>query len=261
MDKVITSTESYKCKKCGKIFKKYSILNNHVSKQVCYNLKEKTYCSICNCTFDTAKELSKHLISKEHFDMINNDDIDPISNITNLLDETKIKKLDKLDKSIDIDPYLSKKDKKDIKLNGIGTTIDINFNNGGECRLKIDSDCENDRGGNSDEHNCTSGKVIDVEPSPLPPKLNDASKKILKFIISISLQDNSINKFYNLINKLTSEHLQGIPVEIISCDDISLDIRQKYVQVMRKYREILKKKHIDKTISKDEVLKYKMLNI
>ena len=72
MDKVNNidnvATESYKCGKCGKIFKKHNILNNHISKQLCYNLKDKTYCSICNCTFDTTKGLAKHLISKEHFD-------------------------------------------------------------------------------------------------------------------------------------------------------------------------------------------------
>ena len=54
----------FKCYYCNKIFKTKNAYLNHKRMQVCYDTKDKTYCSVCDITFNSKAELDDHLLSE-----------------------------------------------------------------------------------------------------------------------------------------------------------------------------------------------------
>lgn len=66
------------CKWCYKKFTRSSQHKKHETHQICRPKSQRTYCEICNTTYDTVHEFKKHLITKSHIDKL----IQPSSNST-----------------------------------------------------------------------------------------------------------------------------------------------------------------------------------
>lgn len=246
-----------KCEKCSKTFNTSKSINEHILKQICYKKSEKSYCELCNIKFKTPRELKKHLFSKEHFDNINKINVEPIDKVSNLLnteDNKKVIRDEKILKSLEANPYLSKADIEDLSTKGNGSGIGINFNNGNDIKVKFSVDKDK-----LIEENTLKKEQEEI----ISPVLSEDQRRVIDFIINISKSDTNdkFDKFYSLIVKLKSDIFTGIPVEIISCDKISLNLRMEYVNIMRSYRrKLINKKKTSKLLS-EEINKIKSLNI
>ena len=91
--------EENACQHCNKKFKTKKSKSNHILKQICIPKEKKTYCKLCSFSGTNKQEYEKHLLSIEHINKINNIQTHKIELHHNLFD---------------LDPYLSKKEKKAV---------------------------------------------------------------------------------------------------------------------------------------------------
>jgi len=68
--------------------------------------------------------------------------------------------------------------------------------------------------------------------------------KILGFLKGLVGVEGSNSKFLVALNKLNPDDYNGLAMAIIQCDDIPILERQNYINVIRKYKELLQKKMV-----------------
>jgi hypothetical protein len=66
----IPTEDSRKCKYCEKTFKKQAQLDEHTLKQPCLKAQFKTNCLLCGIRMDTRAEYDRHIVGREHFNLV-----------------------------------------------------------------------------------------------------------------------------------------------------------------------------------------------
>ena len=72
--------------------------------------------------------------------------------------------------------------------------------------------------------------------------ITERQMKILGFLKGLVGVEGSNSKFLVALNKLTPVDYNGLAMAIIQCDEIPILDRQNYINVIRKYKELLQKK-------------------
>ena len=220
---------NFTCSLCGKKFRDEANYNNHVRKQLCVKKENKTYCDICDLVFPTRKAYLKHLISPMHYKNLKKMEIEEF--------EAPI------DDKAKVDPYLNKNDLKKLNQN-YGDGISICFKNND----LLDIQFNNESGENSEENKevIKENESIKEEENYLekPEKkiVTERQGKILTFLQKIENLPDNEKKFLHSLSKLKLEDYNGLITAIISDESISIKGKQKYIQVLKLFKQLLEKK-------------------
>lgn len=242
------------CDTCNKIFKTFNSYNKHINQQVCIENLKKTYCKICNKNFETRTDYESHTLSSSHISMINKNSFDNIIDLK--LDETY--DAQKIKNKNDLDPYLSPDEKMTLSDN----TITIYYKNGQEeeqvikekkKKTKKDSlaveineskNISHDppaRENMSPISNVSSNEDInDLEEEKHNSKLRQ--KKILIFLKKNEKNEYGDKRFLKLLNKLNLDDYTGLNNELIRDRTINVLAKQKYLQAIKTFVDLLIKK-------------------
>lgn len=230
----------YTCWLCGKNFKNENIYNAHVKKQLCVKKENRTYCEICDLVFPTRKEYLKHLISPLHYKNLEKIEIE----------EFEIP----IDDKVEADPYLNQDDIK--KLNqSYGDGISICFKNNDLLNIKFDDENQ-DQQEESEEEELEQEESKQQQKEPeheqeIEPEqkqeeekftISERQTKILIFLKKIENFQDSEKKFLQSLSKLNLDDYKGLITAIISDEYISIKGKQKYIQVLKLFKQLLEKK-------------------
>lgn len=260
----ISINNLFKCNLCNKIFKTLNSYNKHIKQQLCVKNSEKTYCKLCNETFKTRSDYEQHLLSSSHISKINN------IYLTNIIDLNQLnenKPTNKFKAKNKMDPYLNKQDINNLESN----KIIINFKNGNKkeeiiknnnkSSLVINQNVEIDETKNerlspisftsSTDSNNDIANDSEKEISSPEPEISEEDriqngilrrKKIMIFLKENEKSTTSDKKFLKLLNKLNLEDYQGLNNEIIKDKTIDVLAKQKYIQAIKTFINLLIKK-------------------
>ena len=152
-------------------------------------------------------------------------------------DVDKNKKIEK-----DIDTIINSSDARDIIRIVPPTVNNIHLHNkkyemsegsGSDIGSLKDFDCVNGAGGVGAGVNGAGAGGI-----------TERQMKILGFLKGLVGVEGSNSKFLVALNKLNPDDYNGLAMAIIQCDDIPILERQNYINVIRKYKELLQKKMV-----------------
>ena len=191
-------------------------------------------CKLCNMEYTTQIKLSKHKISKIHLDTINNIEIEPFD---------ILKKKDTLE-TYNYDPYLNKNDISKIEHSNIGDGFDITFNNTHSLNCEYDHHLK-------EPSNCNDLEVSNSGESKesFHDSITEKQSKIIDFLLKNQTHSQVSNKFFQALQKLELEHLKGLSIHIINCEDIQMLEKQKFIKIFTIYKDNLIKKQTNGTIS------------
>jgi hypothetical protein len=228
------------CKYCNKEFSNKKICDRHVKQQKCIPVHKRTYCKLCDMVFDDRESYSKHQLSEEHFAR---------------LDDIEVEKFKMPESEINlVDPFLDKKDINQIKNSSFGNGFTICFKNSDyhAVEFEIEEEGSDTASQTSDSSVQTEDIEIDVEQKfeqemeerMKPTPLTDRQVKIITFLRKLKDQENADKKFLNAINtKLQLEDFKGLNIAIISDEEISISAKQKYIQVLRVFKNKMQTKY------------------
>ena len=207
----------------------------------------KFKCVLCNLTFKSEEKLNKHKFSKIHLENINNIKIEPLVNNN---ENDKIT-------SYDLDPYLNKEDLNKLKNMDIGEGCQITFNN--ENIIKCDFNFKEEK--EEQEPEQEQKENVDIKtPSSLNPntiinnektveKPNNNFKithqktpkqiQILSFLNQNQNHPQIFNKWFQILQKISNQNLKGLIKHVVDDINIKLEIKQKLLTVVKKYKQIL----------------------
>ena len=226
--------EIYKCIHCHKEFKQLSRKNKHQVQQLCLPEKARTYCQVCDITFETVQELKNHLITKQHLETVLGEELEEVV-ITH--------------KKYDNDPYLSKEEIKTITTLDEGNEFKVNFNNNTtssisnnnnnlfETQFKptniIDIQQRIDKEDEEAKFDYQKVLMTQIEGIPLP---TDRQERILKYLAHFQNQGEKvmIEKFRSILPKFEYEDVDYLNTHIRECSLITMDAKQIYVNYMNK---------------------------
>jgi len=222
----------YTCWLCGKNFKNENIYNAHVKKQLCVKKENRTYCEICDLVFSTRKEYLKHLISPLHYKNLEKIEIE----------EFEIP----IDDKVEADPYLNQDDIK--KLNqSYGDGISICFKNNDLLNIQFDDENQEQKEPKP-EPETEPEPEQEIEPEQQQEEeeekftISERQTKILIFLKKIENLPDSEKKFLQSLSKLNLDDYKGLITAIISDEYISIKGKQKYIQVLKLFKQLLEKK-------------------
>ena len=224
--------EIFKCIHCHKEFKQLSRKNKHQVQQLCLPEKARTYCQVCDITFETVQELKRHLITKQHLEAVLGEELEEVV-ITH--------------KKYDNDPYLSKEEIKTITTLDEGNEITVNYNDNTSSRISTNNlfetsikptniiDIQNQIDKEDEEAKFDYQKVLmtQLEGVPLP---TDRQEKILKYLAYFQSQGEKvmIEKFRTILPKFEYEDVDYLNTHIRESPLITMDAKQIYVNYMNK---------------------------
>ncbi len=220
------------CPKCNRAFTSKKVCDKHILTQICIPLNRKTYCKLCFITFEDRKQYNKHVMSEEHFNRVNGIEVDKFDLPTN--------------EAHSVDPYLDKSDVEKINDLNIGDGFAICFKDDSYHQVEFDKarespeielDTEVDETSNVEEK---LKQEIDDRMNPTP--LTDVQVKVLNFLKQSSGKDNLEKNFLKAINQIRIEDYKGLSTAIISCECIPILEKQKYIQTIRLFKQLLEKK-------------------
>ena len=227
----------FKCYYCNKIFKTKNTYLNHKRMQVCYDTKDKTYCSVCDITFNSKAELDDHLLSEDHYNCINNLTVIPITKRTRDINR--------------LDPILNNQDIKKINTVDIGSNIIFVYNNDEVEKQKITVSNPLLNNINSNSSLNSNNDIIKEDVSINNNSNNDNAKnnnnierqnKIITFLINNAEETDNTKKFLQLLNKLNLEDYNGLNNAIIKNSDIPVLAKQQYIKTIQTFIKLLIKK-------------------
>jgi hypothetical protein len=256
LDLKIKKLTPYKCEVCEKAFENETILKGHMVKCFLVNKKSEYGCAMCNAEFTTIKQYNHHKMSKMHIDNISAIEVEDIGDAD-------------MDEHIKLDPFLSDTDKKELD-SGIGGGFTVAFSDGQSYKLdynfnetntnpntntntNTDTDTDTDTNIKSINLKSTNIKAINskndllktfekkVDERTKESIITDNQQKLLLFMVKISGRDNNHKLFYRALDALTLPDYKGLSKLIIESSDINVNEKQKYIQVMRLYKEQLVK--------------------
>lgn len=262
------------CSNCRKAFKTLNSYTRHRKEQKCVDFLVRTYCVLCDTTFDTRNDYEVHMMSGDHMAKINKNSF---KNIINLNESNDKKTLNNINKQNIVDPYLSakeslsmidsdnkftivykdgrvedkvmrvdrKKDKKNVNV-GIDESKNKEYNS--EVRTdalspisSVSSTEEDDQ--SRYEKELVSGKDDD-EVSIKEKEENGVlrRKKIMIVLKNMQNDDKSVIKFLKILNKLNLEDYKGLNNDIIRDKNITVLPKQKYLKAIKDFVGLLIKK-------------------
>lgn len=259
------------CKNCRKAFKTLNSYTKHVKEQKCVDFLLKTYCVLCNKTFDSRKEYEAHIMSGEHMAQINKSSF---KNIIDLGDKKVDKTKENMNKQHIIDPYLTAKEslsmvdsdnkftivykdgrtedkvmrvdkKKDKKQVSVG--IDESKNTEYEPRMDALSPISNVSSTEDNGEQRYEKEVVSREDDEAARKKKEEEgalrrKKIMVLLSRMQDEEKSVAKFLKILNKLNLEDYKGLNTEIIKDKNIKVLPKQKYLKAIKDFIGLLVKK-------------------
>lgn len=263
LDLKINKLTPYKCEVCKKAFENETILKGHLKKCFVVNKKSEYGCAMCNVEFTTIKQYNHHNMSKMHVDNISAIEVEDIGD-------------DNMDENIKLDPFLSDTDKK-VLHSGIGSGFTVAFSDGQSYKLDYDFEGTTTTPTPTQTLNTNTTPTPTYTTTPTPTTntnltttnptttnlttnnnllktfekkvnerieeivLTDNQQKLLSFMVKISGRDDNHRLFYKALDGLTLLDYKGLSKLIIECANINVTEKQKYIQVMRLYKEQLVK--------------------
>lgn len=225
--------EIFKCNHCYKEFKQLSRKNKHQVQQLCLPEKARTYCQVCEITFETVQDLKNHLITKQHLEAVLGEELEEVI-ITH--------------KKYDNDPYLSKEEVKTITTLDEGNDFTVNFkdnstsklstyNNLFETRFKptniIDIQKQIDKEDEEAKFDYQKVLMTQLEGVPLP---TFRQERILKYLAHFQNQGEKvmIEKFRTILPKFEYDDVDYLNTHIRESSLISTQAKQIYGNYMNK---------------------------
>ena len=222
----------FKCSHCHKEFKQLSRKNKHQVQQLCLPEKARTYCQVCEITFDTVLELKRHLITKSHLEAVLGEELEEVV-ITH--------------KKYDNDPYLSKEEIKTITTLDEGNEFKVHFNDNTSSSIStnnlfetqfkptniIDIQQKIDKEDEDAKFDYQKVLMTQIEGVPLP---TDRQERVLKYLAHFQNQGEKvmIEKFRTILPKFEYEDVDYLNTHIRECPLITMDAKQIYVNYMNK---------------------------
>lgn len=225
--------EIFKCSHCCKEFKQLSRKNKHQVQQLCLPEKARTYCQVCDITYNTVQDLKNHLITKQHLEAVLGEELEEVV-ITH--------------KKYDNDPYLSKDDVKTITTLDEGNEFTVNFNDNTTSKLSTNTnlfeskfkptniiDIQNKIDKEDEDAKFDYQKVLltQLEGIPLP---TIRQERILKYLAHFQSQGEKImiEKFRIILPKFEYEDVDYLSTHIRESTLISTDAKQIYGNYLNK---------------------------
>tara|TARA_B100001093_G_C26596642_1_gene914023 strand:- start:30 stop:764 length:735 start_codon:yes stop_codon:yes gene_type:complete len=205
----------FTCPKCGKVFRNEDKFNEHVRKQLCIKKENRTYCEICDMVFPTRKAYLKHLISPLHYQNLKKMEVEEFEMPNN--------------EKAEADPYLDKKDLQKMK-QSYGDGISICFKNNDLLDITFDEEPVEEKEQQQEQDN-KQGFIV-----------SDRQKKILVFLKKMEKLPDNDKKFLQSLSKLNLDDYNGLITAIISEDSIEIRAKQKYIQALKVFKQLLEKK-------------------
>ena len=223
---------TYNCDKCNQKFNTIKPYQNHTLKQLCIPTNERTYCKLCNITLNSKQLFNKHLISKEHF---------------NKITDIKVEKFDMpVNKSFLIDPYLDNNDINNLNNSNIGNGFSICFNDSTNYQVEFNKQNNNntiEENNNNNTNDTIENKYNkELENRMQPPQPTDIQIKLLNFLKQSVGNPNIEKNFLKAINHIREIDFKNLTTIIISCEEIPILEKQKYIQTIKLYKQLLEKK-------------------
>ena len=234
----------YKCDNCIKKFEKKEFLEEHNKKCQPKKIESKFEyeCSLCDKGFNTIKEYNKHKLTKEHYQKIDN---------------IKYEEIDLPDDDLNtvLDPYLDNDDREALKNSFTGEGISLNFKDNRQYNINFDTNFDT----NSDKKEKIT-KPLDYYKEEEEQKretiseykneikkreeteesnMTNNQKKLMAFLVKISTKPDNHKYFFKSLEGLSLEDYRNLNVLIIRNNDISVSERQKYIQVLRLFKDHL----------------------
>lgn len=262
------------CNKCKKEFKTINSKKRHIFHQVCIPFKYRTYCKLCNKSYNSRKEYETHLISIEHLQNYNE------IKTTNIDNEKKVNHIIKKKNVFLNDPYLSNEEKKELFIEKTPESIIIKKqtdpNNIYQVNVKnaktfIDKEIEykkqrekyeeeikkiinhekemkkkqelHDKNYINNHHYIEQpnnsfdyNEIIRAELHAIPPK-TERQERILGYLIKCQKMDDSYKKqkFLEILKLLSLEDANYLTSHIRTCKDICDNTKQLYMDIIERF--------------------------
>ncbi len=228
--------------------------------------KSKFKCVLCNLIFKTQDKLNKHKFTKIHLDNINKIEIEPLVN----------EKEDNTVTTYDLDPYLNKEYLIKLKNMDIGEGCQITFSNNNVINCEFNFLNNNiDVEGKTVEGTTVEGKTVEgttvegttvegttvegttVEGTTVEGKTVEGKNTIIKLQEHIEVEKTSkqnqillflsnnqnhsqiYNKWFQILQKINNKDLKGLIKYIVDIKTININIKEKLLTVVKKYKQIL----------------------
>ena len=214
--------QSLECSICHKKFKTQKTYMRRVLKQLCCPNNLRTYCLICEIDLETKENYKKHLCSLIHIQKVDQMEVADFT-----LQEEEEKK-NKLSAAYQADPYLNNTEKE-------------------EFNPSSNSD-------NSPNNSNSESELPQTQPEP--PSYEDSSNleksipiasekqsKILNLLSKLYNEDDAEAKFLKLLNSLQLPDYRNLSILIINYDGVPILQKQKFMNVIEKYKSLLIKKN------------------
>lgn len=211
----------------------------------------KFKCILCNLTFSSQERLNKHKFSKTHLDNINKIEIEPLVN----------EKENNTVTTYDLDPYLNKEDLNKLKNMDIGEGCQITFNNESiiKCEFNFTEEKHKKNLNNQIEENnnfttqikeknkeikeITNAKEYVKQPiKNTIHKQNIKTSKQIQILTFLNQNQNHpqiFNKWFQILQKINNDNLRGLIKFVVDDSTIKIEIKQKLLTVVKKYKQIL----------------------
>ena len=226
---MMDSKKTFYCKLCNKCFKSELQKNNHERKQICLPKHKRTYCAICDISFNTINELKFHNI-----------DIDHITKL-NALKPDRIKINNHI---YNADPYLNEEDIKLMDKSIIGDNLTIIYKDNTVSKLSTEDSKDKINEESKDENIIkyqTQNNKIDyqeiIEKEIFnKPNITLRQQKILKYL-SLHQSNNAniiIQKFKLILSKINLDDADFFASHLRESNIIDL----KFKQLLGKYLDL-----------------------
>ena len=181
------------CKYCKKTFKKQAQYDVHALKQPCLNPQFRTNCLVCNVIMASRDEYEKHVVSREHFNIV--------AGLTN--------------RNFKWQPSSKNKTKQ--------AAFTINYENDTTESFEVAAEEE------EEEQNITQSAppaVTEAVP-PMPTRDEIRKRQIINHLDKIKTSGDPGGTFYKLLSKLTLPDYDGLYICIAREPSLS-DVEKKF---------------------------------
>ena len=198
--------------------------------------KSKFKCVLCNLIFKTQDKLNKHKFTKIHLDNINKIKIEPLVN----------EKEDTTVTTYDLDPYLNKEDLIKLKNMDIGEGCQITFSNNDVINCEFNFLNNNiELKGTTVEGTTVEGKTVEGKNTiiklqeHIEVEKTSKQNQILLFLSNNQNHSQIYNKWFQILQKINNKDLKGLIKYIVDIKTININIKEKLLTVVKKYKQIL----------------------
>jgi hypothetical protein len=245
-EKTINTNELI-CKHCKKHFKTKKSKTRHQIRQVCIPKAKRTFCETCNFTASDKTGYKQHLLSTEHLSKLVN--ITPTK--IDIISEPNI---------FDLDPYLSKKEKRDIvNPYSVSNITELTFKHKDNTISRIDTSRENARIAAIEQAKCEAKEakrkaeeakkyingvhyvtepdnkldyqsILNAELFTIPPK-TERQERIIQFLIRAQQATDQVkkDKLKHILKLISMDEANYLMSHIRRCEELSISSKQFYM--------------------------------